>query len=100
MFGQFEQHFDLKVKLNAKEKKEIKLAMLDTTTNSFGFIVTTCKKLIKDATIKAMEEMRFLTRARNADDMFAIATNLYEWQFIYYSRRDELAGEKSFFSHS
>ena len=47
-----------------------------------------------------MDDMRFLTRARNLDYMYAIASNMYEWQFIYYSRTMEILDQKDFFQVS
>lgn len=39
-----------------------------------------------------MEDMRYLCRARNMDKMYAFATNLYEWQIVYYSKKAEVTG--------
>ena len=73
-----------------KVRRELKLGIFDSKTNTNGFIVVTHKKVVKEGTYKAMEDLRFLCRARNVDHMYAISTNVYEWQFIYYDRLHEL----------
>lgn len=62
-----------------KDKKLVKMALLDKSTNSVGLVVACDKKLVKFAAIQAIVEMRHLARSRNADEMFGVATNLYEW---------------------
>ena len=47
-----------------------------------------------------MEEMRFLARARNLDEIWGVATSLYDWQFVHYSRLEELTGGKDFYTVS
>jgi len=44
-----------------------------------------------------MEELRYLARARCTHELFGISTTLYEFQFVHYSRKSELDGEKDFF---
>ena len=56
--------------------------------------------MVKEATIECMEEMRFLARARNIDEMWGVATNLYDWQFVNYNKADEIFGKKDFYSVS
>lgn len=53
--------------------------------------------MVKEAVYRAMEDMRYLCRARNVNNLYAFATNLYEWQIVYYSKQDELDGKKDFF---
>jgi hypothetical protein len=60
-------------------KKDYKLTVVDKLTNTHGFLVCTHKKIIKEAVYRAMEDSRFLCRARNVDHLYAFATNLYEW---------------------
>ena len=60
-------------------KHDFKMAILDSKTSSFGFVIQCDKRFIKDCSIKVMEEMRFLARARNCEEIFGIATTLYEW---------------------
>lgn len=50
--------------------------------------------------MQSMEEMRLLARARNIDEIWGVATTLYEWQFIHYSKTDELAGRNDFYTFS
>ena len=81
-------------------KHDFKMAVLDTQTSSFGFVILCDKRFIKECSIKVMEEMRFLARARNCEEIFGIATTLYEWQFLHYSRKGELEKTKDFYSIS
>ena len=73
-----------------KMRRDFKLGVFDEKTNTNGFIVVTHKKVVKEAVYKAMEDLRFLCRARNVDQMYGIASNVYEWQFIFYDRAREL----------
>jgi len=77
---------------------DFKLAVLDKRTNSFGMIICCNKWVVKDATVKCMEEMRFCARSRNIDDIWGVATDLYSWYFIHYSKKDELEGKKDFYT--
>ena len=81
-------------------KHDFKMAVLDRKTNSFGFVVSCDKRMVKESSCRVMEEMRFLARARNCDELFGISTTLYEWQFLHYSRKGELAEEKDFYTMS
>jgi hypothetical protein len=79
------------LKLNyMKQKKEIKLILLDKNSMSSGIIFETDKKTVKEAAISLMDSMRLLCRSRNLPHIFGVASNLYEWQFLYYSRSLEL----------
>ena len=69
-----------------KVRREFRLGVFDAKTNTQGFIVVTHKKVVKEAVYKAMEDLRYLCRARNVDKMYAIASNLHEFQFLYYDR--------------
>jgi hypothetical protein len=62
-----------------KVRREFKLGIFDTDTNTCGFLVLTHKKVVKEAVYKAMEDLRFLCRSRNVDHMYAICSNVYEW---------------------
>jgi hypothetical protein len=44
-----------------------------------GFVLQVDKRYLKEATCRAMEEMRYLARANQTNEMFGIATTLYEW---------------------
>ena len=83
-----------------KIKRDFRLTVVDKKSNTYGFMVVTNKKMAKEAVFKAMEDMRFLSRARNVDEFYAIATNLYDWQFVYYSRVKDLAKDPDFFELS
>ena len=76
------------------------MAVIDKRTSCFGIIVNCNKWHVKEATIQCMEEMRFLSRARNIDDMWGVSTNLYDWQFLHYCKASELAGQKDFYTLS
>jgi len=78
-----------------KARREFKLGIFDSETNTCGFLVTTHKKVVKEAVFKAMEDLRFLCRARNVDHMYAICSNVYEWQFVFYDRQRELISKDS-----
>ncbi|CDW78960.1 UNKNOWN [Stylonychia lemnae] len=80
-----------------KVKREFRLIAIDKTTETNGFLIVTHKKMVKEAVYKGMEDLRFLCRARNVDQMYAFATNMYEWQILYYNRLRELNDEKDFF---
>ena len=45
-----------------------------------------------------MEEMRFLARSRNIDEIWGVSTDLYSWHFVHYSKKDELSGQKDFYT--
>ena len=81
-------------------KHDFKLAVLDKRTSCFGMVIACNKWIVKDAVVQCMEEMRFLARARNIDEIWGIANDLYSWQFIHYSRQDELMGKKDFYTMS
>ena len=81
-------------------KHDFNMAILDKKTSCFGMIVNCNKWHVKEATIECMEEMRFLARARNIDELWGVATNLYEWQFVHYSKIEELAENKDFYTLS
>ncbi|TNV77967.1 hypothetical protein FGO68_gene5846 [Halteria grandinella] len=87
-----------------KFRREFKLAAFDTMTNTHGILVVTHKKMVKEAVYQAMEDLRFLCRARNIDYMYALASNLHEFQFVYYDRQRELTSHgadfKDFFQLS
>ena len=83
-----------------KQKKEMKILCLDKQTQSSGFIISTDKKVLKEAMHSLMMQMRLLCRARNLDEIWGIATNLYEWQVIRYSRVCELQKQDNFFQLS
>ncbi len=53
--------------------------------------------MLKEAVFQAMEDLRYLCRARNINQLYAYATNLYEWQIVYYNRQRELLGKDHFF---
>ena len=79
------------LKLNfMKQKKELKLLVLDKRHMSCGLVVNTDKKALREACISLMDQMRLLSRSRNLPHIFGIATNLYDWQILYYSREIEL----------
>lgn len=73
-----------------KQKRDFKLTAIDIPTETHGFMIVPNKKMTKEAVYKAMEDMRFICRARNIDEMFGFATNIYEWQIVYYSRAMEM----------
>ena len=68
----------------------LRLTALDRLTLSHGIIFCTDKKVLKDACISLMDQMRLLCRSRNLNEVFGVATTLYEWQIVYYSRTKEL----------
>ena len=80
-----------------KQRREFKLTVVNKKTNTHGFLVVTHKKMLKEAVFRSMEDMRFLCRARNLKEFFSFATNLYEWQLVYYSRERELLGKEHYF---
>jgi hypothetical protein len=79
-----------------KVRRDFKLGIFDAKTNTNGFIVVTHKKIIKEAVYKIMEDLRFLCRARNVDHMYGIATDIHDWQFVYYDRQRELESKDHF----
>ena len=91
-FGEFQMYDSFRMSF-MKVKRVFKLGVLDTATNTCGFLVTTHKKVVKEAVYQAMEDLRFLCRARNVNQMYAIASNVYEWQFIFYDRQKELVSK-------
>ena len=99
IFGKFEIFDNYRVALMTL-RKEFGLTVIDKATNTHGFIVQTHKKMCKEAVYRAMEDMRYLCRARNVETMYAFATNLYDWQIVHYSKRKELDGEEDFFQLS
>ena len=74
--------------------RDFRLTVVDKKTNTHGFLVVTHKKMTKEAVYKGMEDLRFICRARNIDHLYAFATNIYEWQLIYYDRLMEIKGEE------
>ena len=76
------------------------MAVLDKRTSSFGIVVNCNKAIVKEAVIQCMEETRFLARARNISEVWGVATNLYDWQFVHYSKPEELAGHRDFYTIS
>ena len=76
------------------------MAVLDKETSSFGMVICCSKKIVKEAVVQCMEEMRFLARARNLVEIWGIATTLYDWQIVHYSKRDEIAEKKDFYTVS
>ena len=83
-----------------KLKRDFRQVVVDKKSNNFGFLVVTHKKMVKEGVFKAMEDLRFLARARNMDLFYAVCTNLYEWQFVSYSRTLDLAKSEDFFELS
>lgn len=96
---QLQEQSNFSAKLLQNAKHEFRLGFLDAGQRT-GFLVTVDKRHVKDATCKLMEELRYLARAKCADELFGISTTLYEWQFVHYSRKGEIAGEKDFFTAS
>ena len=75
-------YFDVieNLKLNyMKQKKELKLVLLDKNSMSAGIVFSTDKKAIKEASISLMDSMRLLCRSRNIPEIYGIASNLYEF---------------------
>ena len=89
-----------RVTLMQLTKHDFKMAVLDKRTSCFGLVVNCNKWIAKEATVSCMEEMRFLARARNLDEVWGVSTTLYDWQFIHYSKKAELAGDKDFYTLS
>ena len=83
-----------------KEKREFRLTVLDKKTSSTGLMVMTNKKLTKEAIYRLFEDMRFLCRARNLDCMYGLASNLYDFQIIFYNRQLEIQSEDDYFGVS
>ena len=73
---------------------------MDWETQSFGIIFSTDKKIVKDAMISLMDQMRLFCRSRNLDHIYGMATNLYEWQIVHYNRTAELQKEINYFQMS
>ena len=89
-----------RVTLQRSVKHDFAMAVLDKRTSSFGLILNCNKQIVKEAVVQCMEEARFLARARNISDVWGVATNLYEWKFVHYSKQDELNGQKDFYTVS
>ena len=56
--------------------------------------------MVKEAMINLMEDLRFFSRARQVNIVWGIATNLYEWQIVWYSRDREINRQSEFFMMS
>eukprot|EP00347_Sterkiella_histriomuscorum_P010159 403377377 len=99
LFEQFQIIDNFRVNM-MKMRRDFRLTVIDKATDTHGFLVVTHKKMTKEAVYKGMEDLRFICRARNIDHLYAFATNMYEWQIIYYNRQKELKDEKDFFQIS
>ena len=62
-----------------KLRREFKLSIVDKPTETRCIMFFPSKKMVKEAVYRAMDEMRFICKARNLDEIFGFATNLYEW---------------------
>ena len=50
--------------------------------------------------IDLMPLMRHFCQAKNLDHIYGIATNLYAWQYVFYSRKLEMLGDRDFYQMS
>lgn len=55
------------------------------------------KRFVKEPMLDLMEDLRFFTRARpDVDVVWGIATSLYEWQLVRYSKQLEVRQQECF----
>ena len=66
--------------------------VLDKATSSKGLMVSTDKRELKVAALQLMCQLRLPC-------FIGIATNLYQWQLVYYSRTLELQNNLNFFRY-
>ena len=69
-------------------------------TDPATIIVRLDKRMVKEAMVTLMEDLRFYARARNVDEVWGVATSLYEWQIVWYSKHKEINQHPEFFMMS
>jgi len=74
---------------NGSQSREFKLGLLSQSQS--GILVRLDKRFVKEPMLDLMEDLRFFARARpNVDIVWGIATSLYEWQLVRYSKQLEI----------
>ena len=80
------ENFKLK---NGAQSHEFKLGLLSQSQS--GILVRLDKRFVKEPMLDLMEDLRFFARARpSVDIVWGIATSLYEWQLVRYSKQLEI----------
>lgn len=83
-----------------KETRNLPLVFLDRRFQQQGLLIQVHRLSLKEAAKACFENLRFLARARQLKEAFAVATNLASFQFVYYNQSFELQGLSGFFQLS
>ena len=84
-FPSVEVKDQFKLSIGKDQSREFKLAV-----ESPAILVRLDKRMVKEAMVALMEDLRFFARARNIDEVWGVATSLYEWQVVWYSKHREI----------